>query len=339
MNYVRLYLISVFTILAASCSEKDVPDAPKGIEGVWRLSDNSHFGGFHESYDERNQEQTLRLYGNDSTCYEVKTLADGNGIMIVPQERIVYTVDCVDDTTYRYTENDYVCPFQHLSDTVITIQKIGFKSIWIRQEASEEFCRAVVKAFETDADGNYAGCQSVFASEQNLKKENSSLQYVLTFCLVLLAGIGLYLLHVMRRRRRTMDLLRRIRNESGQRPQQLNAALKQVEEDFEKSDYYIELHRRITRGDRFDEADWREMESQVKKAYPNFVRHLLTLLPLSEVEFRTCMLIRLSVPPSNMADVLHRDLSSISTIRSRLYQKVFGKKGSSHDWDEFLLSL
>ena len=339
MTYVRLYIISVFTILTAACSEKVSTDDPQGVEGLWRLSSVSHFNGFLETFDERNLQQTLRLYGNDGICYEVKTLADKNGIMIAPQERITYTINCVDDSTCNYTENGEPCPFWRPSDEIIITQKIGFKHKWIKQEASQELRQAVTKAFETDADGNYAGLQVISATEQDLKKKNNSLQYVLTFSMLMMAGIGIYLLYVLRKRRRAVNLLRRIRNESNQRPQQVNATLKRIEKAFEKSDYYIRLHRRIMRGERLNEDDWQEMEQEVKKAYPDFVHKLLTLTALSEVEFRTCMLIRLSVPPSAMADVLHRDLSSVSTIRSRLYRKVFGKKGSSHDWDEFILSL
>ena len=29
----------------------------------------------------------------------------------------------------------------------------------------------------------------------------------------------------------------------------------------------------------------------------------------------------------------------VASTRSRLYQKVFGKKGSSRQWDDFILSL
>ena len=30
---------------------------------------------------------------------------------------------------------------------------------------------------------------------------------------------------------------------------------------------------------------------------------------------------------------------AISTVRSRLYKKVFGQKGGAKEWDEFLLSI
>ena len=39
------------------------------------------------------------------------------------------------------------------------------------------------------------------------------------------------------------------------------------------------------------------------------------------------------------AAVLARDVSTISTVRSRLYKKVFGQKGSTRKWDDFILSI
>ena len=32
-------------------------------------------------------------------------------------------------------------------------------------------------------------------------------------------------------------------------------------------------------------------------------------------------------------------VNGVSSTRSRLYQKVFGKKGSTKDWDDFILSI
>lgn len=339
MTFLRLFIASLGVLLLAACSEQPESEEPQGVSGLWRLSSVSHFNGYLETFDEKALEQTLRLYADDGKCYEVKALADDSGIMVVPQEEIAYTLDCVDDTTFQYTENAEPYPFWRLSDSIIVTQKIGFHHKWIKQDADKELLEAVVRAFERDADGRSGGCQVISASEHNLKEENRTLQYVVALCLLLLAGAGLYVLTALLRRRRIMHLLRGIREELSQRPQQVSAALKRVEEDFVRSDYYIDLHRRITRGDSLSEDDWAEMERQVKAAYPDFVRHLLSLVTLSEVEFRTCMLIRLSVAPTNMAAVLHRDLSSISTIRSRLYKKVFGKKGGSRQWDDFVLSL
>ena len=43
--------------------------------------------------------------------------------------------------------------------------------------------------------------------------------------------------------------------------------------------------------------------------------------------------------PVEIAAVLNKDKSTISSIRTRLCKKVLGREGSGKDWDEFVLSL
>ena len=85
--------------------------------------------------------------------------------------------------------------------------------------------------------------------------------------------------------------------------------------------------------------EWEELESQMKSAYPMFFRRLSEMCQLSEVELRVCMLTKLGIPPSAIADHTCREYSSISSIRSRLYFKLFGKKGGAKELDEFILNL
>jgi hypothetical protein len=81
------------------------------------------------------------------------------------------------------------------------------------------------------------------------------------------------------------------------------------------------------------------MEERLKRVYPGFTSRLRNLYPMSELEYQVCLLIKLRITPTEMADVLSRDGSTISTVRSRLYKKVFGSKGGARDWDEFVLSI
>ena len=91
----------------------------------------------------------------------------------------------------------------------------------------------------------------------------------------------------------------------------------------------------LRQGQRLKENDWLGIEEQLKKVYPGFTSQLRTLYPMSELEYETCLLIKLRIPPTDIAAVLSRDVSTISTVRSRLYKKVFGKKGSTREWDDF----
>ena len=52
-----------------------------------------------------------------------------------------------------------------------------------------------------------------------------------------------------------------------------------------------------------------------------------------------CLLIKVRVQPKDIASLTAHSKESVASTRSRLYQKIFGKKGSTRDWDEFILSL
>ena len=92
-------------------------------------------------------------------------------------------------------------------------------------------------------------------------------------------------------------------------------------------------------GHRMKDEDWQDLEGQVRRAYPGFISQLRNLYTMSELEYQVCLLIKLRIAPSDIAAVLVRDVSTISTVRSRLYKKVFGRKGGAKEWDEFILSI
>ena len=143
-----------------------------------------------------------------------------------------------------------------------------------------------------------------------------------------------------RRARRRLQLqLQQIHEEHDERPQPVRMAIASVESAYFSSDEYQELQRRIATGQRLQNEDWDEMEAQLKKVYPGFTSQLRNLHPMSELEYQTCLLIKLRITPKDIATVMSRDMSTISTVRSRLYQKVFGQKGGAREWDDFVLSI
>lgn len=86
-------------------------------------------------------------------------------------------------------------------------------------------------------------------------------------------------------------------------------------------------------------SEWKELEQKLKAVYPRFISSLYGLYNLSPTEYEVCLLTKIRSTPKEMADVLCKDKSTISSIRKRLYKKVFGKDGSGKEWDEFILSL
>ena len=116
-------------------------------------------------------------------------------------------------------------------------------------------------------------------------------------------------------------------------------AVEDVENEFFASDDYAALQRRMASGQTLRQEEWDEMERQLKRLYPGFTSQLRGLRPMSELEYQVCLLIKLRIAPKDIAAVLARDVSTISTVRSRLYAKVFGTKGGAKAWDDFILSM
>lgn len=88
------------------------------------------------------------------------------------------------------------------------------------------------------------------------------------------------------------------------------------------------------------DEDWQELSSIINQECKGFTRRLNELCgKLSEIEYRVCLLIKADTDLNKMAEILIKAQPTISTTRSRLYQKAFGKKGSAKDWDAVVKSL
>jgi len=154
--------------------------------------------------------------------------------------------------------------------------------------------------------------------------------------LLLITRIAIY----NRKAKRTLQLqLQQIQEIQEERPQAVRKAIESVETAFFASDEYQALQHHIATGRKLREENWSEIENMLRKVYPGFASQLRGLYAMSELEYQVCLLIKLRISPSDMAAVLARDASTISTVRSRLYKKVFGKKGGTKEWDEFILSI
>ncbi len=86
-------------------------------------------------------------------------------------------------------------------------------------------------------------------------------------------------------------------------------------------------------------VDWAGIDALFAQRLPHFGKALRELSPLSDIEWRVCQLLKLGFSPSQIAQLASRSPEAISSIRRRLYAKVFQKKGSPADWDTFIESL
>lgn len=88
------------------------------------------------------------------------------------------------------------------------------------------------------------------------------------------------------------------------------------------------------------EADWGELMAEIKSAYPSFFETLGYIGVHKANDLRVSMLIKVGFAPGEIAQIMMKSFSSISSIRSRLYQRYFKKEDSAFkNWDDFIGSL
>lgn len=105
------------------------------------------------------------------------------------------------------------------------------------------------------------------------------------------------------------------------------------------SDIYLHIKALLNQGRPMNDADWQQLEQVVNSVYTNFTERLFSLYRMSDQDYHVTLLIKIRVAPKDIAILTIHSKESVASTRSRLYQKVFGRKGSSKDWDDFVLSL
>ena len=87
------------------------------------------------------------------------------------------------------------------------------------------------------------------------------------------------------------------------------------------------------------DEDWHILEDTFMKVQPSFLNRLREFHRFSSHELHICLLLRLRLQPAAIGQLTAHSKQSISSTRSRLFEKVFGQKGTPAQWDEFILSL
>ena len=114
---------------------------------------------------------------------------------------------------------------------------------------------------------------------------------------------------------------------------------RQAETTIFGSEVYQKMKELLRQGNNMGDHDWQQLEQLVNSVYTNFTERLYSLYNLTSQDYHVSLLIKVRIPPKDIAVLTAHSKESVATTRSRLYQKVFGKKGSSKDWDDFILSL
>lgn len=339
LKNIWLFAVLAVVALTVSCTEEE-KQREFSVKGVWELQQVMSPSGYVEEYRERDM-TWLRIY-DDSCYYQCRKATAPNGMMVDPQGIVTYTYIDKGGNEVLYLQNGNTQPLTIVDDSTMVIQEYGSKYTWhMCNNIDEERCREIVSAVKSDENNtDGASHRYVFSvAESELKTTNHALIYTLICIAVALFLIINYARNLYRNKKRVEQELAQIAQEREAMPEPVREAMESVEDDFHKSEFYTALRKKIISGERLHKEDWDAIETHFKSVYPRFSSTLLSLYNMSQVEYQVCLLLKLNTSPSEIANVICKDTSSISTIRSRLYQKVFGKKGSSKDWDEFIHTL
>jgi len=118
-----------------------------------------------------------------------------------------------------------------------------------------------------------------------------------------------------------------------------NEKRQQAETVIFSSDIYRRLQECLNTGKSLNYQDWGELTRLLNSIYTGFTEKLYSLYSMSEQELHVSLLIKMHIQPRDIASLTAHSKESIATTRSRLYSKVFGRKGSSKEWDDFIFSL
>ena len=118
-----------------------------------------------------------------------------------------------------------------------------------------------------------------------------------------------------------------------------NEKRQQAETVIFSSDIYHRIQECLNGGRSLSHHDWTALAEMVNSIYTGFTEKLYSLYRMSEQDYHVSLLIKVRVQPKDIALLTAHSKESVASTRSRLYLKVFGKKGSSKDWDDFVLSI
>lgn len=105
----------------------------------------------------------------------------------------------------------------------------------------------------------------------------------------------------------------------------------QAEAKLRESDIYKTFHgvRKEKKETKINNTDWQELIRMIDETYDQFRQRLQELYPLTDIELRVCLLIKIGLSPLQIAAITMRSKQAISSVRKRLYRKLFNEEGDT----------
>ena len=161
--------------------------------------------------------------------------------------------------------------------------------------------------------------------------------FLLIICTVFY--ITLFILVLQNNRRKIQLLQSRLDNIHAMQKMAVMEPHRQDVSTLFTSPVYLRVKEYLNDGRSMSQGDWRELTEAVDGVYSGFSEKLFSLYRMSEQDYHVSLLIKIRIQPKDIATLTAHSKESVASTRSRLYHKVFGKKGSTKDWDDFILSI
>ena len=105
------------------------------------------------------------------------------------------------------------------------------------------------------------------------------------------------------------------------------------------SPVYIRLQDQLDRGESMSNEEQSQLDKVINSVYTGFTSQLYGLYRMTSQEYAVCLLIKARFAPKDIATLTAHSKESVASTRSRLFHKVFQRKGTTKEWDDFVLSL
>ncbi len=342
MKHHLIIICTALILTHLSCSSRRQPSSNSiDITGAWVLRQMKYPMGTTSDYSVEGNGTTCIIY-DSNMLYECLINTTPTGLVIKPTGRTRISLIDKEHGKWLYIEDNNPRPLS-IGDSTITIQRQGILYTYVRDnnlydEWGSDMCNIIASNI-SNLNNTATATPNTYVLSVRERRQTSYIQWLLAAVVVItVVTVATYI--VEHRRRHQLQLqLQQIREIEENRPLEERKAKQTVEDKFFSSIHYFTLLQRMATGELMQDDEWTSVEQMLMTVYPGFTTQLRSLYPMSELEYRTCLLIKLRIPPTDIAAVLARDVSSVSSIRSRLYGKVFGKKGGAKDWDKFILTL
>lgn len=138
-----------------------------------------------------------------------------------------------------------------------------------------------------------------------------------------------------------LNLRRQVLEEKNNRISAFHTEREALVNAFHRSEIYGIVQQKSMEPDsKLTKDDWERLQVELDATYDDFTSRLYALYPrFSEIEIRVCYLIKMYISASDIAHLVVRQKSSITSIRERLYKKIHGTPGLSKELDSFIVEF